>query len=172
VLAVLTAPLAPAQQLQTDLVPQVTAVPGGGTRYQYTITNLAQSSLNVDGFVLDVPATANLRALTGPADWDIFYSAGSTQVTWATVDLPTYSPLRPGQSGTFSFETDLGPGSVGFTITGIDDTFQFTGRNTGVTTGPVAPVPEPGTGLLIAAGVLGLARASVLAHRRVRGRPG
>jgi hypothetical protein len=148
----------------TSLSTDVTPISGGLYQYTYNLTDTTQSTIAAFAFAVDVDQTANLGSIMTPAGWDVTYNTGDLVITWST----GFSPIEPGGSAAFSFESIESPVNALYQATGFDPVFfQFYG-NSGTTVSPgVASVPEPTSVVLLASG-LTLILTHVLAtlHRR------
>lgn len=139
--------------LVTSVIAEHHPAGGGLFEYEYRLTNELGSDVPVGAFALDIPTTADLQSITGPAGWDIDYTPTSLSVTWVSSD-PVFD-LLPGSSLLFSFLSPLDADQRDYLVVGFGATDIFT--NTGRVAGPsVAAVPEPSTIALLGIGALSL----------------
>ena len=134
----------------TSLVTNEVSLGNGLTRYTYTLTNSLQSTISAYAFSLAVDAGANLESIMEPAGWASDYTVGATTIEWSTG-----SPLTPGNSAIFSFESAESPSSSAYQATGFDPStiLFYTNPGTAPTPGASA-VPEPASMALMAMGGL------------------
>jgi hypothetical protein len=148
---VLIVPPVARADLITSVSGEAVQSPSGLYTYTYVVNNLSGSTDVFGAFNVNVAPSANLSAITGPADWLSFFDQTDSLVQWVSPGLT--SGLLPGSSGTFSFESPLAPvtqnyEAFGFSSAGIDTNF-------GTTVGPgVTTVPEPGGVILFSIGCL------------------
>jgi len=149
VLASVLTSLAPSARgdLALSLAVDVAARPGGLNLYQYTLSNLSDSTLPVVQFDLAVAAAADLQDVAGPVGWSFDYTPGDVFVSFYS-DGPD-SDLAPGASGQFSFLSRLGPVLMDYFVVGSDPPIQIVDQGRIGSPGAAA-VPEP-AGLVLAA---------------------
>jgi PEP-CTERM motif len=143
--------------LITTLEVTTKAVAGGLTEYDYTLSDLSASTVNVSFLFIAVDTTASLTALSAPVGWDISYATGDLAVGFTSPD-PSVD-IVPGSSGAFSFDSPLRPSPASYQVAGIDASGNFLTNDGMILT---ASVPEPASALLLTAGVLGM----LVARRR------
>jgi hypothetical protein len=132
-----------------------TSEANGLFRYEYTLTNLADSSIPASSFALDVAPSAELQSLQGPSGWDITYSIGDSQALWLSRDTPF--DLLPGDNALFSFTSPLNAVPQGFLVVGIDPaTFEISTSEAQIAGPGVRAVSEPMSITLVGLGGLHL----------------
>ncbi len=125
-------------------------------RYDYTLTNVAESDLPAINLNVATAADANLQSLTAPTGWDMAYSPGDSAVSWAPTDIQFAIP--PGRDADFGFLSPLPPSPGDYSVVGFDpDTFSF-GSSAGSVLAPLdaTSVPEPSSVSLLGVAGLGL----------------
>lgn len=143
--------------LVTTLTVSVTPQAGGQNLYEYTLTNLSESTLPVFQFDLAVAEDADLQDIAGPSGWGVDYAAGGGFVSFF-VDADD-AELIAGTTGLFSFLSWLGPIASDYVVVGVaPPAFDV---NEGQVGAPgAAAVPEPaslvlsGLGLTLVFGLL------------------
>jgi hypothetical protein len=150
--------------LITDLSVKVTAGSGGLFRYDYTLKDDPASTLGASQLFLAVSPGAALTAVSGPAGWDVFYSAGDPDVSFLSSAAST--DIAPGSSGSFSLTSAVAPAAGASLVRGFDLATGALGQNAGTVLTPSA-VPEP-PGLVLAGLAAALAGAYRLARRGPR----
>jgi hypothetical protein len=152
--------------LITDLTVDVTQALDGAYTYAYTLTVDSSSTLGAGELDLSVSIFANLSAISGPAGWDVFYTAGSpgdSAITFSSPDSST--DIAPGSVGLFSMTSFVGPALASDVVRGFDDAAGTFAQNSGTIL--TASVPEPPAFMLGVCAVFGIgysvARGSV--HR-------
>jgi PEP-CTERM motif len=135
----------------------------GLDEYDYAVSSSPQSTVDGYIFALTVDATANLQSISNPSGWSADYTGGSTTIIWSTGT----TPLTPGDSTLFSFDSALTPSLSPYQVTGFDPTgIQFYPSN-GTTLAPaIASVPEPNS--LVLSGIGALGALAMLARRSRR----
>ena len=132
--------------------PTVVNQGNGVYTYSYELGNPIVSGESVFDFGLFFSGMpANVIA---PNGWSAIYGLGF--IDWMSQDFLT--DLLPGNSlNGFSFESDLGPGSITFISLGADILTGDVGTPYfGDTVGPVSVVPEPASIVLISIGLFAL----------------
>lgn len=139
--------------LVTTLTVDVTAQPGALNLYQYTLSNLSNSTLPVVQFDLAVAADADLQDVTVPAGWSFDYAPDAVAVSFYS-DGPD-SDLAPGETGLFSILSRLGPVLMDSFVIGSDPPGQIVGQGRIGSPGAAA-VPEPSSLVLATLGLAAL----------------
>ncbi len=156
----LTISLSTPAYAQVDVTVSVTQISGQYV-YDYTVENLFLDE-SIDTF--SISGIAGILDASGPDDWPpfVFGDEFGVLADWTTF-LPS-SFIGPGTSlSGFQLTSSFGPGSVdydGFT----SDFNSFSG----VTSGPVAVVPEPESFGLAIAGFLLILTCAIAFQRRNR----
>lgn len=132
---------------------------GNGTwEYAYSLVNPAASTENVFDFGIYFDGTPVQNSVVSPGGWTSISGLGF--IDWFSLIDPNLGPiydLGVGQTlGGFSFVSAVAPGTITFSSLGVDAvTGQVGVTQYGQTTGPQA-VPEPGSLLLMAGGLITL----------------
>lgn len=138
-----------------------TATDGGGGQWTVSYQVINDTGVNIDGFTLyfDPTLYSNLADPAGPVDWDLIVSqpdvGNSADGIFDALSLG--GPLAPGASfGAFTLNfLYLGPGSPGaqpFEFYVLEPFSVVVDGLTSRDPGP-NPVPEPGTAMLLFAGL-------------------
>jgi len=131
-------------------------------RYDYTVTNLATSTLPLTDFFVDVSTAANLTTITNSLGWDVSYNPGDPDVAFNAPDPSTF--LMPGApAATFEFRSALGSGLLPDQLRSADPSTVTVTNINGLV---LSAVPEPSS---LALGLVG-GSAVFLARRRSRRR--
>ena len=117
-----------------SLTVSTTPEPGGVTRYEYTLTNGASSSLPAVELQINVSADADLQSIVGPSGWDVTYGLGSTFIDWTSSSEAT--DLQPGDIAVFAFTSPLVPTSQQYLILGLDTSTLTSDTSVGQIAGP------------------------------------
>ncbi len=139
---------APAVHGQFDITVDVMPTGGGMFHYEYTATNTTAIDMVILSLLIPAEPGA-ISNLSGPAGFATSFDPGLGYLDFIG-DQNLFEPALP--AGLFTFDSPYGPGPVGYESLNVNGTF-FSGS----TTGPV--IPEPGSGLLLLAGLTFLARA-------------
>jgi hypothetical protein len=148
--------------LVTELTVSPTQAPNGLFTYAFTLADESNSTISASQLFLAVSPRADLSGISAPAGWDVFYSAGASDISFLSSD-PLYD-IAPGTVGMFSLSSRIGPALGSDLVRGFDDSAGTFAENKGTVL--TASVPEP-TGLAL--GLLGTACAA--AFLATRGRP-
>jgi hypothetical protein len=170
-----------ASSARADLISSLsgTATPlaDGTYRYDYTLTNDTNSTLNAFSVSFALNPGDSPSRLVGPDGWDSSVSTDLTSASWLSGGPAT--DLAPGMTDHFSLTSALAPGSIAYVILGADANGQSFDTINGSTVGPASasPVPEPSTALIFGPVLLGsialrLARRMARTTPRVRNRIG
>jgi len=138
----------------------------GSTLYSYKITNVSDSTLNVQSFDLNVSSSANITNIYSPSGWTALYSTGDTDLLWSAGPDENVV-LTPGTTGLFSFTSVLHPKMQNYDIFGIDYDGINYDDNLGTTASPTA-VPEPISMIPLGIGMVTLAGYSIYRSKRER----
>jgi len=147
-----------------DVIDTPPAYSGGIYTYSYALSVAPSSPDNVWEFWIYPKATfTNVSQIIDSSDpqnplvlWD-FITDGSSFIQWYSTDPSGTYDITPGNSRGFSFDSFGAPGIVNYDIGGSDPDGIPTDSISGTTTGPVEPIPEPSTVLLLATGLVGMA---------------
>lgn len=132
---------------------------GNGTwEYDYNLVNPAESTENVFDFGIYFEGTPVQDSVVSPTGWTAIFGLGF--IDWFSTIDPDLGPiydLGVSQSlGGFSFVSTVAPGPITFSSLGADAATGEVGvTEYGQTTGP-QEVPEPGSLLLMASGLITL----------------
>ncbi len=132
-----------------------------GFEYTYTVDSKLSSDISAIGFRLAISSSVEIRDIIAPPGWLVSYVPGDELIVWESPS-PNFD-IAPGNSATFAFISNFSPGQISYDVLGFDDQTFDIKFVTGVTTGPVATVPEPTSCLSI----LGLAACSLLHRKRL-----
>jgi len=166
---------------RADFVPMLTESSAldtttGLTKFTYTVTDPANSTLPVSAFFVDVNPKFDVSMIVAPTGFDITYNPSTPGVggmpgTLGDPDISFTSSssstdIAPGGVGVFSFESGGGSGMVPYALRSLDASGAFAAQTPdGLMT--MGAVPEPSSLALVALGAVG-----VLGYRRLRpGRP-
>jgi hypothetical protein len=153
----------------------------GGGEFDYTITLTDTGTTNLETFWFSWVPGKDFMAVSptnivSPTNWTANITGGGPSdgyaIQWVTPAVSTASPLTPGVTDTFSFESTVNPvamagDSVFYSSTPIGTSFVYTGApfsDAGFEF-VVDSVPEPSTLAMMLAGVLVL---GIVLHRRTR----
>jgi hypothetical protein len=124
--------------------------------YVYTIADTSSSTSVLQGFSFEVDASANISPMSAPGNWDFLYFPSDRTrrnyiVAWEVASLDDV--VYPGSAATFSFTSQLPPGTQEFTVSGIDlNTYEGDSKNLKLvgpaTSGQIPTVPTP-SGLIL-----------------------
>jgi len=145
----------------TTVTPTVTTQPGGTFLYSYSVANDVSSTVGIFEFNVAVSTGSMLSQLTAPSGFLSLYTSGDFAVQFLSSDGS--SDVAPGFTGVFSFISPLAPGFQSSLTRGFDDAGGVLFANAGTT---LAPVPEPSTLALFAAGAVVLSIASAVKRRK------
>lgn len=133
---------------------------GSQWRYDYILYNtsdpIVDAGYDIYWFTLNFDPAVNLSNILSPPDWDVI-SDSSSFIDWMSLipgEPPTGVDIAPGSSlNNFSFISDTQLASLSFDVylTNPDpfgDPVLYSGET--------APIPEPGTLLLVASGLAGI----------------
>jgi hypothetical protein len=150
--------------LITSLDVTQSPAPGGLTRYEYTFTNTAASTIPAFALAINVAPTANLQVIEQPLGWEALYNSGDTEIVWTSSDEAF--DLLANSSARFAFASALGPVLQDSLAAGIDPSGPALVFDAGITLAPgVTPnagVPEPSAVHLGAIGILTIAAAMAI----------
>jgi hypothetical protein len=149
--------------LVTTVTPTVTPQVGGTFLYSYQVANDSISTVGVAEFDLAVSVQSNLTSLSAPMGFLSLYTTGDAFVQFLSTD--SSFDIAPGSSGSFSFNSPLGPVLEPDLTAGFDSTSGTRFQNPGSTLAPAA-APEPSTLVLFAMGSIVLGAVTVRRRRK------
>ena len=141
-----------------NVVPAVT-LNGSNFLYSYQISYTPDANEGIYQFDLFNLAglVPNASLIASPLHWSSVADFSGNNISWISDD-PAFDIFSIPVTG-FSFQSTLGPGMVSYQAILEDSGGPLSATRTGSTTGPVNPVPEPASALLLCAGLaIGLLR--------------
>ena len=135
------------QTLWVELTPSY-SLSGGVYTYTYDLNNIT-SDKTIEEFILTLPGTvpvSGLGSITGPSGWQGMLRLGFNQVDWYN---DTGSSILPGHTGTFTFTSTFGPSTEAIAGAACQNAVGLSGST-------FSPVPEPGSLVAFATGLIGL----------------
>jgi hypothetical protein len=153
--------------LLANLSVDVTRASNGVYTYDYTLSVDPSSTLGAGELDLSVSPFANLSSISGPAGWDVFYTAGSpgdSAITFSSPDSST--DIAPGSFGLFSMTSLIGPALSSDLARGFDDSNGTVDQISGTIL--TAAVPEPSALMLGVLALVGLAYPVARGSARLR----
>lgn len=126
------------------------AASGSSYAYSYALNNQTANDVII-GFNLSLPGgvpVGEFSSLVIPTGWECIVRTSTNRLSWQYTGDDSLG-LQPGGTMTFGFTSAFAPSATQNALVSSQDSFGFSGTTFG-------PVPEPGSLLALATGMIGL----------------